>query len=84
LVQRKTAVEAFSKETLLLSVYEACRHRKTATKDATALTSTILGKLLPQIHQATLTREQIIGATSKVLKNFDKAAHTAYLAYHPV
>lgn len=84
MVQTGKALQPFSREKLFISVYEAVRHRKTATTDATALTSTILGRLLSQISAATLQRQHIVNSTSEVLKRFDKAAYVQYLAYHPL
>lgn len=83
LVSGAKRVEPFSREKLLLSVYEALRHRKTAISDATALCDTIWGQLQPQINTAQLERRQIIETTLGILKRFDKAGATAYLAFHP-
>lgn len=77
-------VEPFQRDILFVSVYESCKHRKHATEAAGALTDTILGKLRPHIHNATLARTDVISVASEVLKRFDKAAYTAYLAYHPL
>jgi transcriptional repressor NrdR len=77
-------LEPFSRDRLFLSLYEACRHRKSAQSDATALTDTVLGKLRPRIQAASLDRGQVIDTAMKVLKQFDKAAATAYRAYHPL
>ena len=72
----------FDRETLFLSVYESVRHRPYAPQDAKALTDTILARLAPQAERATLTREKIVTTTADTLKNFDRAAHTHYLAFH--
>ncbi len=79
----KGRLEPFSRDQLLLSLYEACRHRRTAQRDATALTDTVLSKLRPHITTASLEREQVIDTAVKALKHFDRAAATTYLAYHP-
>lgn len=76
-------VQPFSRDSLYISVYEACRHRKTAATDARALTDTIISDLLPQSHNATLERQQVVTATTAVLGRFDPAAGSAYAAYHP-
>ena len=76
--------EPFSREKLLLSVYDALRHRKTAISDATALCDTIWSRLQGHITEAQLNRDVLVSATSDVLKRFDKAAATTYLAYHPL
>lgn len=80
----KAAIEPFNRDKLFLSIYEACRHRKTAANDAVHLTETVIAKLLRLINTATLERGQVVQVTSEVLKRFDKAAATVYLAYHPL
>ncbi len=80
----KGRLEPFSRDQLFLSLYEACRHRKSAQSDATALTSTVLSKLRPHIKVASIEREQVINTAVKALKHFDKAAATTYSAYHPL
>lgn len=76
-------VEPFQRDILFISIYEACKHRKGAPGAASALTDTVLGRLRSKIHDATLLRANVISVTAEVLKRYDKAAHTAYLAYHP-
>lgn len=76
--------EPFQREKLLLSVYEALRHRKTAISDATALCETIWSQLYIRITDAKLARDDVVRVTHEVLKRFDKAAATAYLAFHPL
>ena len=80
----KGRLEPFSRDKLFLILYEACRHRKTAQSDATALTDTVLSKLWSRVASASLTREQIVSTAADVLKHFDRAAASAYLAYHPI
>ena len=75
-------LEPFQRDKLFLSVYDALKHRKTAQQDATALTDTVIAKLLGQVHDATLLKKDVIDTTSGVLKNFDKAAATSYVAFH--
>jgi len=77
-------VEPLSRDKLYISVYKACQHRKNAVSDATALTSTIIGKLMPKVRQASLQRNDIISVTSEVLNRLDKAASVQYTAYHPL
>lgn len=83
-VQKGNDYEPFSRDKLLLSVYDSLRHRKTALSDATSLTGTVWSQLLPHIKNASIKREDIVGSTFKVLSRFDKAAATHYLAYHPL
>lgn len=76
--------ERFQRDKLFVSVYESCKHRKDAAEASTALTATILGKLLHKIESATLDRVQVISVTTEVLRRFDKAAAVQYQAYHPI
>lgn len=77
-------IEPFSSDKLLISVYEACKHRKTAVNDAAALTDTIIGRLQKHIANASLTRTDIVKVASEVLKRFDRSAQVQYLAFHPL
>ena len=76
--------EAFQRDQLFVSIYEACKHRKDAVEASAALTATCLAKLLTQIEQATLKREQVTSVVTDVLKRFDNAAAVQYQAYHPI
>lgn len=73
----------FERDALFLSVYDACRHRKTATKDATALTDTVVSTL-SSLHknQGILESNDIIQTVSSVLEKFDKVAYVHYTAFH--
>lgn len=74
--------EPFSRDKLLISVYESLRHRKSALEDAQGLTDTIWSKLIPNINTAAISRVDVISITTAVLKRFDKAAAVYYAAYH--
>jgi transcriptional repressor NrdR len=76
-------VEPFSRDKLLLSVYDSLKHRKTALNDATALTDTIVSHLLRHTQNAALKRDVIVSEVNKILKRFDKVAATHYQAFHP-
>lgn len=82
-VNKNNQLEPFSRDKLLVSVYESCRHRKDALEAATALTSTIISKLLPLITNATIQRDEIVTITAETLEHFDKPASIHYTAYHP-
>lgn len=85
MVVRKTnGVEPFSRDILLVSVYDSLRHRKTAINDAEGLTNTVLSKLYAGLSGATVERDELVRIISTVLKRFDKAAATHYLAFHPI
>jgi transcriptional repressor NrdR len=82
LVVHQSHTEAFSRDKLLLSVYESLRHRKTAIADASALTTTIIGNLLSHPVTAQISAADIVLDTVKILARFDKAAATHYQAFH--
>lgn len=77
-------VEPFQRDYLFLSVHQAVGHRKTAAEDARALTDTIVGRLRGHIQDAGIERTQLVSVTTEVLKRFDRAAASAYAAYHPL
>jgi transcriptional regulator NrdR family protein len=84
LVSSAGRLEPFSRDKLLIDVYDSLRHRKTALADATALTLTIWSQLQGPIEEGLIDREEIIKTVASVLKRFDKAAATHYLAFHPI
>lgn len=75
--------QPFIQELLFLSLYNSLRHRSTALSDANGLCQTVLGKLLPQVKDGSLQRQDIIKTSHEVLKRFDRAAAISYLAFHP-
>jgi transcriptional regulator NrdR family protein len=85
-VQKSTShITSFVRDLLFLSIYDACRHRVDATRDATALTETILGMLLREYANAGLIkRDDIVATASTVLRRFDPVACVHYLAFHPL
>lgn len=74
----------FSREMLFVHVYESCKHRQSAIGDAAALTQTIINQLLQISEHGAIARDDIVRHAHGVLANFDKAAATFYLAYHPL
>lgn len=81
---RTKHLQPFSHDKLYISVYEACRHRKTATEDARHLSDTVVKQLLGAKHSATVRRHHVVTVTTGVLERFDRAAAIQYLAYHPM
>lgn len=73
----------FSRDKLLISILNSCRHRKEPLKDAMGLTSTTINKIGPHIRLATIKTTLIAKLTAEGLKHFDKAAFVQYQAYHP-
>jgi transcriptional regulator NrdR family protein len=78
------AFSGFQRDQLLLDIHAAVLHRKTAQNDATALTDTVIARILPQSSHGSITTIQIIEIVQQTLSAFDHAAATHYTAYHPV
>lgn len=76
-------LEPFWRPILLISIYEACKHRKAPQNDANALTDTIIARLLRK-KSAVITRNELCKVTTEVLSRFDKAAAVQYKAFHPI
>ncbi|MDB5175913.1 MAG: NrdR family transcriptional regulator [Candidatus Saccharibacteria bacterium] len=81
-VQSGKQLIAFSRDKLLLSIYESVRHRPEALQDASALTETIIGKLRHTASDGLLTIKDIIVVAQAILNNFDDAAYVHYRAFH--
>ena len=80
----KKHIEPFKRDKLLISIYEACKHRNDAIDTAKSLTDTIIHKLLPTLREPRVTRGDVCTTAQQVLQRFDKAAASAYIAYHPM
>jgi transcriptional regulator NrdR family protein len=74
----------FKKEKLFLSIYKSCEHRKNALDDATALTQTVLTKVVqPGSRLAGQLPIHLLASTVfETLKNFDKVSAIQYSAFH--
>jgi len=72
----------FSRDKLFISVFRAVGHRNQPTADASALTATIIAKLLHGTQTASVSTVDIIDTALQVLKRFDSAAAVQYAAYH--
>lgn len=71
------------RDTLLLSVYESCKHRQKALEESSHLTNTIIGNVLNQIDaDGTIEQEKLHTIVRQVLNHFDPAAATIYAAYN--
>lgn len=84
LVRDKTLTEPFSRDQLLVSIYESCKHRSDALESSIALTDTIISNIYPHIKHAEVQKDMIIKESQNVLSAFDPAAGVYYAAYHPV
>lgn len=73
----------FSRDNLYTSLYQSCRHRKTALDDAEALVSTITTQLLVKpAETGIISVKDIISVSKIVLGRFDPVAATYYGAYY--
>lgn len=75
-------LEPLSRDTLFVSILQACGHRRDAVSAASGLTATILAKSRRKAVDGLLERRDIIQTALAVLKRFDAAAAVAYAAYH--
>lgn len=64
---------------LFLSIKDSLSHRETALSDATALTDTVLARVLAQ-KEAIVETSFIINITTEVLYRFDRTASAVYSA----
>ena len=82
-VRTEAALAPFSRDILFVSIYESCKHRKTALQDATELTATII-TTLPTIHKkSVIEHSDLVQTIHQTLQRFDTIAATLYLAFHP-
>ena len=72
----------FSLDKLYLSLYESLKHRRSAIEDASALTTTITGKLSSKYSSPKIPKQELIDLVAGVLKRFNKPAHVYYIAYY--
>ena len=82
LVRHESRLHPFSRDKLFLSVYNSCKHRKTAINDASALTDTIISQLPAILNEAAIERPLLVQTVQRVLERFDKAAGVHYAAFH--
>ncbi len=80
---RHKHLQAFSRDMLFLSIKDSLSHRKTALTDATALTDTVLTRLLAQ-KEAIIETTYLINITAEVLYRFDRTASAVYKAKQSV
>lgn len=71
----------FRPETLLISLYEALKHRKTADIDAKYICDTVIAKLLAK-NIPELPAELITRTAHDILRRYDKVAASLYLVTH--
>ena len=74
---------AFSRDKLLLSLYDSCQHRSSALEDASGLAETVIRKLQGSVKDGIIESKVIVQTTLVALNRFDKAAGVRYDALHP-
>lgn len=74
---------AFNRDKLFLAIYEACRHRDDALRDAAYITEVVATQILEIQTDGTIDQQDIIRAATKALERFDRTAAVVYSAYHP-
>jgi transcriptional regulator NrdR family protein len=82
MVKSAAGLQPLERDTLLISVYESCKHRQRALEEASGLTNTIIGDTLKQVApDGTIEQEMLHTIIRTVLERFDPAAATIYTAY---
>ena len=76
------ALQPFERDKLYVSIVAALGHRRDAVAASTAITATIIAKILKTAHEACVTQETIRGTTASTLEAFDTAGAVQYRAYH--
>jgi transcriptional regulator NrdR family protein len=71
----------FRPETLLISLYEALKHKKTADIDAKYICDTVIAKLATK-NTPELSTELITRTAHDILRRYDKVAASLYLVTH--
>jgi hypothetical protein len=66
---------------MLIHLHECLKHRKTALRDATALTDTIMSRLVARAKQGVIEHAVVHTTTLEVLEHFDHFAATYYQNY---
>lgn len=81
---RGTKLQPFRRDKLFLSLYKSLGHRQDALDSSTALTQTVIGRLLRKkyIINGVVNTRSISSVAYEVLKRFDPLAATTYKAYH--
>lgn len=76
------ALSPFYRDKLFISLLSSLSHRQSSLKDAASLTDTIIGKLQGNSKAGVIEAPHITKEVLGVLRRFDKAACTHYLAHH--
>jgi ADP-ribosylglycohydrolase len=75
-------MQPFERDKLYVSIVAALGHRSDAVTASSAITATVIAKLLKTAQGACVTREAICNSTASTLQAFDTAGEVQYRAYH--
>ena len=81
-LDRAGHIRPFQRDKLFVSIYNSCQHRRSALGDATALTDTVIQKLVAQDRDGLITGSLLLQTVQVALNRFDMAASTYYAAFH--
>lgn len=77
------SLSPFKKEQLFVSILKCCEHRKSAIDDASALTDTILSKMVRSSSTSVIAVNHVASLVHETLQLFDNASAVQYAALHP-
>ena len=77
-----SALSPFSRDKLFIDIYESCKHRPNALRDAASLVDTVVSRIIAANTKGTIHTHEIIKITLLTLKRFDRTAAVIYEAYH--
>jgi transcriptional regulator NrdR family protein len=77
------SLRQFKKEQLFVSILKCCEHRKCAIDDASALTETILSKMVRSSTSSVIAANHVASLVHETLQLFDNASAVQYAALHP-
>ena len=81
-IKSVTGLQPLSRDSLLLTVYESCKHRSNALEESSSLVNTIIGNVLRKVSDDGVIEQELLDAIIvDVLHNFDPAAATIFSAY---
>jgi transcriptional regulator NrdR family protein len=72
----------FMRDKLYLSIYDSCKHRKSAIADASGLTDTVINKLRASVKDGSLSISDIRNITLNTVNKLDETSGVYYRAYH--
>jgi len=82
LVDTQSGLRPFSRDKLFMSLYESCRHRKTALEDAAGLADGVIAKAATELGSGIISSKRLAAIALVALNRFDKVAATYYQAYY--